>query len=116
MPDKLCLKGSRSPLEMARSLAYKMRFRKEHPDFFDPLRPDGLLRPAGLQSPRHESEKGGQIPIKKPVSFDRTGAVKVSTVRKFFLSLAVCPEPHRREPVSCGGFSGKHLPNASILI
>lgn len=36
MPDKLCLKGSRNPLEMARSLAYKMRFRKEHPDFFDP--------------------------------------------------------------------------------
>lgn len=36
MPDKLCLKGSRNPFEMARSLAYKMRFRKEHPDFFDP--------------------------------------------------------------------------------
>lgn len=30
MPDKLCLKGSRNPLEMARSLAYKMRFRKEN--------------------------------------------------------------------------------------
>ena len=29
MPDKLCLKGSRNPLEMARSLAYKMRFRME---------------------------------------------------------------------------------------
>ena len=46
MPDKLCLKGSRNPLEMARSLAYKMRFRKEHPDFFDPC---GLMVFCGPQ-------------------------------------------------------------------
>ena len=46
MPDKLCLKGSRNPLEMGRSLAYKMRFRKEHPDFFDPC---GLMVFCGPQ-------------------------------------------------------------------
>ena len=61
-------------LEMARSLAYKMRFRKEHPDFFDPCGLMVFCGPQGckaramrakraakspLKSPRHESEKGG---------------------------------------------------------
>lgn len=64
MPDKLCLKGSRNPLEMARSLAYKMRFRKEHPDFFDPCGLMVFCGPQGCKARTMGAAKAVRSPLK----------------------------------------------------
>lgn len=113
MPDKLCLKGSRNPLEMARSLAYKMRFRKEHPDFFDPCGLMVFCGPQGCKARAMRAKKAARSPLK----IDRTGAVKRFHCPQRRSSIGrLRLEPHRRKPVSCGRFSGKYLPNASILI
>lgn len=64
MPDKLCLKGSRNPLEMARSLAYKMRFRKEHPDFFAPCGLMVFCGPQGCKVRAMRAKKAAKSPLK----------------------------------------------------
>lgn len=66
MPDKLCLKGSRNPLEMARSLAYKMRFRKERPDFFDPCGLMVFCGPQGCKARSMGAAKAAKSPLKSP--------------------------------------------------
>lgn len=70
MPDKLCLKGSRNPLEMARSLAYKMRFRKEHPDFIDPC---GLMVFCGSQGCKARTMGAAKALFHWPFVRSRTG-------------------------------------------
>lgn len=66
MPDKLCLKGSRNPFEMARSLVYKMRFRKEHPDFFDPCGLMVFCGPQGFKARAMRAKKAAKSPLKSP--------------------------------------------------
>lgn len=46
MPDKQCLKGSLNPVNAGRSLAYKSKFRRAHPTYFDP---SGLMIFCGPQ-------------------------------------------------------------------
>ena len=53
MPDKLCLKGSRNPFEMARSLAYK----------------SGLMvfcGPQGCKARAMRAKKAAKSPLKSP--------------------------------------------------
>lgn len=66
MPDKLCLKGSRNPFEMARSLAYKMRFRKEHPDFIDPCGLMVFCGSQGCKARAMRAKKAAKSQLKSP--------------------------------------------------